>query len=210
MFPELVRDDVFRIETKRLWLRWPRMADAATIARLAGEKQVAEMTARIPHPYDAREGERYVLQSRQANASGAGMRFVIALLARPDQPIGSIGVEFREGAEPEFGYWLGRPSWGLGYATEAAQAMVDIIFGVTACRGIRASVHPVNSASRRVLEKCGFAFSGSGMIDAPARGGSMPVDFCRLDRSTWASLKGWREPRFARVEPAMGLEARCA
>ncbi len=28
MFPDLTRDDVFRIETKRLWLRWPRIQDA--------------------------------------------------------------------------------------------------------------------------------------------------------------------------------------
>ena len=35
MFPELTRDDVFRLETRRLWLRWPRMADANAILRLA-------------------------------------------------------------------------------------------------------------------------------------------------------------------------------
>ena len=29
MFPDLTRDDVFRLETRRLWLRWPRAADAA-------------------------------------------------------------------------------------------------------------------------------------------------------------------------------------
>lgn len=38
MFPELTRDDVFRLETRRLWLRWTRMADASAILRLAGRK----------------------------------------------------------------------------------------------------------------------------------------------------------------------------
>ena len=51
MFPDLLRDDVFRLETRRLWLRWPRAGDAAMIARLAGERDVAERTANIPHPY---------------------------------------------------------------------------------------------------------------------------------------------------------------
>jgi hypothetical protein len=51
MFPDLLRDDVFRLETRRLWLRWPRAADTALIASLAGERDVAEMTANIPHPY---------------------------------------------------------------------------------------------------------------------------------------------------------------
>ena len=210
MFPELARDDVFRIETRRLWLRWPRMADAAAVARLAGEKQVAEMTARLPHPYQQRDGEAYVLESRHANAEGRGMRFAITLLERPEQPIGSIGVQFPDVGEPEFGYWLGTPFWGRGYATEAAQALIDVAFGISKVSALRASVHPINGASRRVLEKCGFAFSGSGMIDAPARGGSMPVDFCRLDRSTWASLKGWREPRFGPAEAEAPAQARCA
>lgn len=200
MFPELARDDVFRIETRRLWLRWPRLADAVAVARLAGEKQVADMTARVPHPYHLRDGEQYVLDSRQANAEGRGLRFVITLVTRPEQPIGSIGVQFHDSGEPEFGYWLGAPYWGQGYATEAAQALIDTVFGITSVRSLKASVHPINGASRRVLEKCGFAFSGSGMIDAPARGGSMVADFCRLDRSTWMSLKGWREPRFGRTE----------
>ena len=51
MFPDLLRDDVFRLETRRLWLRWPRAGDAALIARFLGEREVAEMTAHAPHPY---------------------------------------------------------------------------------------------------------------------------------------------------------------
>ena len=51
MFPDLTRDDVFRLETRRLWLRWPRHGDVQALVRLVGEKAVAEMTARIPHPY---------------------------------------------------------------------------------------------------------------------------------------------------------------
>jgi hypothetical protein len=64
MFPDLTRDDVFRLETRRLWLRWPRLADAQAITRLAGEKAVAEMTARIPHPYTPEEAERFIFQAR--------------------------------------------------------------------------------------------------------------------------------------------------
>src|SRR3712207_4191950 len=58
MFPDLTRDDVFRLETRRLWLRWPRHADCQAIVRLAGEKAVADMTARIPHPYDPHDAEQ--------------------------------------------------------------------------------------------------------------------------------------------------------
>lgn len=51
MFPDYFRDDVFRLETQRLWLRWPTAADAPLIEKLAGEREIAEFTARIPHPY---------------------------------------------------------------------------------------------------------------------------------------------------------------
>lgn len=203
MFPDLARDDVFRIETRRLWLRWPRLADAEAIARVAGDKSVSAMMTRVPHPYGRRDAEAYVLQSREANADGRGMRFVITSVNQPDRVIGSIGAEVQDGPEPAFGYWLGAAFWGRGLATEAAQGLIDAVFGISTFRGLSASVHPANPASRRVLEKCGFVFSGSGMIEAPARGGSMPVDFCRLDRSTWLSLKGWREPRFVRLDPQL-------
>jgi hypothetical protein len=47
-----------------------------------------------------------------------------------------------------------------------------------------------------VLEKCGFAFVGSGMMAFPARGGVFPVDRLRLDRRMWESLKAWSRTDF--------------
>ena len=73
MFPDLTRDDVFRIETRRLWLRWPRARDAQAIVRLAGERAVAEMTARIPHPLPRTEVEAFLLDARARNSAGAGL-----------------------------------------------------------------------------------------------------------------------------------------
>ena len=55
MFPDLTRDDVFRLETRRLWLRWPRHADGQAIARLAGDKaadDIAGERSRLDEPFD--------------------------------------------------------------------------------------------------------------------------------------------------------------
>jgi hypothetical protein len=49
MFPDLARDDVFRLETPRLWLRWPRICDAAAIHNFAADGS-ARYTARILIP----------------------------------------------------------------------------------------------------------------------------------------------------------------
>lgn len=200
MFPELARDDVFCIETRRLWLRWPRMADAEAVVKYAGEKAVAEMTARIPHPMTRDHAVAFILGARQANAEGEALSLAIAPRNRPNDLIGVVSIMRNRSTETALGYWLAIPFWGQGLATEAAQALVDITFDITRTPTLNATVVPLNGASRRVLEKCGFAFAGAGMHDAPARGGAQPVDHFRLDRSTWRSLKGWRDPRFQHAD----------
>ena len=43
----------------------------------------------------------------------------------------------------------------------------------------------INPASRRVLEKCGFAYQGAALMEFPARGGLFPVDLFLLARRVW-------------------------
>ena len=198
MFPDLTCDDVFRIETKRLWLRWPVAADAAAIQRLAGNRAVAEMTARIPHPYPAHEAERYVSLARAENAVGKSLLLAMTLKDEPQELIGMVGVTPRRNVPLSLGYWVGRPHWGCGLATEAAQALVDCVFTFTGAPGIAAAARTINPASRGVLEKCGFQFEGQGMIDTTARG-VVAVDTFRLSRRTFESLKLWRAPSVPRL-----------
>ncbi|GJD48146.1 hypothetical protein OPKNFCMD_0862 [Methylobacterium crusticola] len=193
MFPDLTRDDVFRLETRRLWLRWARQADAHAIVRLAGEKAVAGMTARIPHPLDPPSVETFIIEARRANAEGRSLTMAITPRRQPGTVIGVVGITpDPERGVPHLGYWLGVPHWGQGLATEAARAMIDAFFAYTDGRELTASARVVNPASRRVLEKCGFAALGSGLQAFPARGGVFPVDHFRLDRRAWDSLKTWR------------------
>jgi RimJ/RimL family protein N-acetyltransferase len=49
----------------------------------------------------------------------------------------------------------------------------------------------MNVASRRVVQKCGFQFQGSGLAASLALGSSVPVEWYRLDRKTWISLRSW-------------------
>ena len=185
MFPDLTRDDVFRIETRRLWLRWPRAVDADAIVRLAGDKAVAETTARIPNPIDQQGTDRFLLSARQANSDGTALVMAVAPLADPARLIGMIGIEPDGGEGPHLGYWLGRPHWGRGLATEAASSMVDAYFAYAGGALIASAALPDNPASRRVLEKCGFACTGTAHRSFPARGGERQVDTFRLDRAAW-------------------------
>ena len=156
MFPELARDDVFRLETRRLWLRWPRAADAPDLSELAGDWEVARMTATLPHPYRIDNAETFIRISRDDASRGKALRLVLTDKNFPRTLLGAIGVERGDGG-PQLGYWLGRPFWGRGYCSEAAAAMTDAFFRVTGENQLGALVLAENAASRSVLENLGFA-----------------------------------------------------
>ena len=201
MFPELTRDDVFRLETRRLWLRWPRMADANAILRLAGEKAVAEMTASIPHPYPSQAVEPFIFGARKGNALGEHLVLAVTPRSKPNELIGMIGAHKQASGVPFIGYWLGTPHWGKGYATEAVQGLIDSLFSLIDLPAIEADTRVINPASRRVLEKSGFRAEGSFLKSLPARGGLFPCEQFRLDRSTWAALKSWGATGWAAAPP---------
>jgi RimJ/RimL family protein N-acetyltransferase len=189
MFPDLTADDVFRLETERLWLRWPRAADASPITGFASVALAAQMTATIPHPYPVGEAERFIFQSRADNANGRGL--VLAIVRkRTAQAIGVISVMEADRGDLELGYILAPGVWGKGLATEAAKALVDAAFSLTPAISVFANARVINFASRRVLEKCGFVYIDTGLDVLPARGGLHPCDRFLLERKAWAKHRG--------------------
>lgn len=183
MFPDYFRDDVFRLETQRLWLRWPTAADAATIEKLAGEREIAEFTARIPHPYPKGGAEGFVFSARKANCDGAALHLALALRQKPGTPIGMVSLE-GSGDTLELGYWLGRMYWGSGLMSEAVSALLDFVWLSTDVEKIEAAAALPNLRSQRALERAGFVATGEGLVDAPARGGALPARRFELARST--------------------------
>ena len=95
MFPEITRDDVFRLETERLWLRWPRAADADEIRQHVGDPDVALMTASIPHPYAPHDADAFITSVRAENGAGGGLHLVITPKNRPNEPIGACEPAWR-------------------------------------------------------------------------------------------------------------------
>ena len=188
MFPDLARDDVFRLETPRLWLRWPRATDAAAIHRYCSRWEVAQYTARIPHPYPEGSAERFIFSAREGNASGRNLTLVMTTLRDKRDPIGAISLESRGDDRLALSYALAPEAWGKGYASEAVEAMVDAAFALTRAIEVGASVRVENPSSRRVLEKAGFQFVGTGPQGAPARGGLVDCDRLRILRAEWVGL----------------------
>lgn len=172
--------------TDRLVLRMPVMDDADELAVIANSREIAEMTARMPHPYGRGDAVKYI----RAVQEGAVEGYVYAItLSETGRLIGMCGVTNRSSSgDLEVGYWLGRAWWGHGYASEAASAVVDLAFRVTGTNVIYAGSRTVNPRSRQVLVKQGFEFTGLDEIDTVAAG-RVAIERFRLNREDWLARK---------------------
>jgi RimJ/RimL family protein N-acetyltransferase len=176
------------LATERLTLRAPRCEDVKAIAALANDRRIAANTARIPYPYGLGDAEQFIAAANRRDGD------VCFAITHGDALIGVCGLDPREEA-PELGYWLGARYWGRGYATEAVRAVVDYAFGDLEHETLLAGARVSNPASRRVLEKCAFQWTGVQLTRIRAINSAAPVDRFRLDRGLWLSLKAWGRAR---------------
>jgi RimJ/RimL family protein N-acetyltransferase len=161
----------FPVETRRLILRGRRSADEVAMNALLANPAVGpNLCATIP----ADTGTAIAIVDRRTDRIVGGALY------------GSTGL----GAGVEVCLWIGEPDWGLGYGTEAAHALIDRAFACGTVGVVWASHRATNPRGRRVIEKCGFQFRGSGMVRVAGRG-AFPIERFALDRSTWTSLKAW-------------------
>jgi len=149
------------LHTTRLTLRPYAPTDIPALVRLAGAPEVASTTLRIPHPYTEENAQQFLATCQEDAATGSITRFAISL-RDPAEFCGGIGLRLEEGQphRAELGYWLGVPYWRKGYATEAAQAMIDYGFDTLNLHRIYASYYPENVASGGVLRKIGMRHEG--------------------------------------------------
>ncbi|MBL8582376.1 MAG: GNAT family N-acetyltransferase [Rhizobiaceae bacterium] len=172
--------------TERLVMRPPHDDDLPDLVALANNRRIADMLARMPHPYGEKEGRAFLMHTRDDRAG----EVVYALtLAESGGFIGCAGLHRTERGL-EIGYWIGEPYWKCGFATEAAHALVDLAFRASSVGALLASCRVVNPASRRVIQKCGFQYAGQGLLNSLAAG-NVAVERYRLDRKTWISLRSW-------------------
>jgi len=183
--PTLREPSSCALETERLTLRRPTLADVKAIARLANDRRIAENTRRLPHPYTQDHAIAFV------RAMAHDPREIVFLIENNHTPVGAVGIDWREPEAPELGYWLGVEHWGQGFATESARAVIDFTFEEFDIEHLIAGARVANPSSRNILEKCGFQWSGVELHRFEALRSSTPVDCFRLARSVWSSLKNW-------------------
>jgi RimJ/RimL family protein N-acetyltransferase len=156
-------------------------ADAPRVELLAGEREVAETTALIPHPYPAGAALEWIATHDPAWASGR--EYSYAVTEPSGLLVGAIGLRPDRRERENIGYWIGRPLWGRGYATAAAQALIAVGFGLIDLPVITASHLVRNAASGRVMEKCGMTL----LRTEPREHRGAVEDFCvrGITREAW-------------------------
>jgi RimJ/RimL family protein N-acetyltransferase len=149
------------LETERLILRPLHPADAPQMVELASDFDVAAGVLSLPHPYALGDAEQFIARVQPATTSDAD--HVFALTLKPDgRWIGVIGLhEARAYRRAELGYWLGKPYWNHGYASEAARRLVRYGFEELGLNRVHAACYASNRGSARVMEKAGMTFEGT-------------------------------------------------
>lgn len=176
------------LKTQRLILRLPDIKDASELTRLANNIKVASMMTGMPHPYARGDADTFIRRVREPNRPGC--TYVLEAEASA-AVLGCAGLSLDPEGRMQLGFWLGEPHWGNGFATEAAHALTDHAFETLNLDRLFTRCRLSNSASRRVIEKCGFQFTGIGMLNSLAAG-QFSAEHFTLERRVWKSLKSWR------------------
>jgi len=154
---EMVIDLAPKIETRRLVLRAPERSDAARLAKLANDFSVCSMTTRMPFPYALGDANAFIEQVQEQDRR-IDNTFLIDL--EDEGVVGAVGFYKAAGEPLELGYWIGRPFWGRGLATEAASGALHWARTDWRRKMVVAGHFADNAASAQVLIKAGFLYTG--------------------------------------------------
>lgn len=150
------------IRTERLIVRKSRLSDADAAHERRNLPEVAKYQDwELPNPREHTVKVLTSLEAMDGPADGQGWSATVVSASEPEQILGDlyVGLEWG-GRSAEIGFTFHPDHWGQGFATEASQAMIEYLFTDARVSRIRASLHPDNPASARVLEACGLVFEG--------------------------------------------------
>lgn len=158
------------IQTKRLKLRPFVLEDASKVQELAGSEDVSSTTQYIPYPYPDGFAEGWIASLEPAFKEGSQIIWAIDQQG-PLGLIGSIGIDIsKEHQHASLGYWIGKPFWNQGFATEAARAVVVFCFKVLDLHRVQAKHLVRNPSSGRVMQKIGMSYEGTERESTKIRG----------------------------------------
>lgn len=187
--------DYTSLSTPRLRLIPVSEADPEEVAHGIGNYDVVRWLGQVPYPYRASDARAFIDECR-------GKEGRVWFICDQGGLVGGIGVD------GEFGYWIARPAWGRGYATEAGEAAIDAFFGAGKASELRSSYYADNDRSGAVLVKLGFRPDGISQVRARALGQMVDRHDMLLSREGWRARRtiGLRTPRLV-LRPLTAADA---
>lgn len=148
------------ITTDRLLLRLFQKSDAEAVARLCNNYNIYKNTMYLPYPYSKEHA--LIWMERHIKNFNANKAYEFAITNKETGELfGAIALSnnqsFNHG---EIAYWIGEEYWGHGFATEAAEAVINFAFKEKNYHKIFARYFTTNPASGRVMEKLGMTKEG--------------------------------------------------
>lgn len=177
---------MMRLEGSRCVIRPWNVGDADALVRHANNPNVAkQLRDRFPHPYTRRHAAEFL---QHAAAAQQPTNLAIDVDGDAVGGVGFVPGTDVERYSAEIGYWLSEAMWGRGIATEAVVLVTEYVFADLNMLRLFALPFADNAASRRVLEKAGYA------CEAILRASSVKFGEPR-DQALYARINtAWRRP----------------
>ncbi|GAB4281827.1 MAG: GNAT family N-acetyltransferase [Opitutales bacterium] len=149
------------LKTKRLLLRPFVLEDAPRVTEIAQDREVADTTQSIPHPYTIEDARNWILPQYRDTQEGRLYTWAITLQSSREI-IGATNLEIHAQYRwADLGYWLGKNYWRQGYATESARCLLEYSFKVLQVHRVQAYHMSRNAPSGRVLQKLNMRYEGT-------------------------------------------------
>lgn len=176
--------DSLRLETPRLVLRLPRLADLDPWAEMMADEEAVRFIGGVA----PREVTWRALMTMIGSWHANGFAMFSVVEKSTGRWVGRLGPWMPEGwPGTEVGWAIVRGCWGKGYATEGAVAATDWAFDNLGWSDVIHSIDPANVASQMVARKLGSRNLGPGSLPPPFQ--DSPVDIWGQSREEWRARR---------------------
>lgn len=148
---------------------------APAMQELASDPEVGR-TCWLPVPYPKNGSESWIAEQAMAWKSGEAYSFAVMEPSHGFVGCCSLPAVQHDYASCALSFWIGRPYWNRGYATQAAGLAIQYAISTLHLRHFSSSALDTNRASRRVLEKLGFQLISSTPNEHPKFPLGVPMD----------------------------------
>jgi RimJ/RimL family protein N-acetyltransferase len=152
-----------KIETNRLLIRIPKLADAKDIALGLNNKNISKYMMTMPYPYDLEMAKKFIKRSIKFSNEKKIKKYDLVIELKSDKKvIGGVGLSDIDYIRriAGIGYWLNEDYWKQGITSEAVKSVLKFAFTNLKLRRINLTCNEKNEGSKSIAKKFGFKLEG--------------------------------------------------